>query len=176
VHAEPHFGTPSHYQSFAKSFVFKNIVAKEGLPKHNPSGLGAGGPRFKSGRPDQIFKILTRMCQLLCPLNRQMGTLAHSQPHATITVKLFCFSRNTQNRTVVFGSPPAWAHDSRPQQLQGVLLTINNSNKSGNLLFAQSQPQICEGVGFWHSFGRVEVLLIHERLWWLPKAFSRGRR
>jgi hypothetical protein len=36
-----------------------------------------------------------------------MGTFAHSQPHATITAKLFCFSRNVENRTVVFGSPPA---------------------------------------------------------------------
>jgi len=36
-----------------KSFVFKNKVAREGLPRHDPSGLGAGNPRFKSGRPDQ---------------------------------------------------------------------------------------------------------------------------
>jgi hypothetical protein len=36
-----------------------------------------------------------------------MGTFAHSQPHATITTKLFCFSRNVENRRVVFGSPPA---------------------------------------------------------------------
>jgi hypothetical protein len=48
-----------------------------------------------------------RLCQLLCPPNRQMGTFAHSQPHATITAKLFCFSRNVENRTVVFASPPA---------------------------------------------------------------------
>jgi hypothetical protein len=42
----------------AKSFVFKNIGAKEGLKKDDPSGLGAGGPRFKSGRPDQnIFCV-----------------------------------------------------------------------------------------------------------------------
>jgi hypothetical protein len=38
---------------FRKSFAFKNNVAKEGLKKDNPAGLGAGGPRFKSGRPDQ---------------------------------------------------------------------------------------------------------------------------
>jgi hypothetical protein len=48
---------------FAKSFVFRNNVAKEGLRKDNPSGLGAGGPRFKSGRPDQnisrgFFRLL----------------------------------------------------------------------------------------------------------------------
>jgi len=36
-----------------------------------------------------------------------MGTLAHSQPHATIVPKLFSFSKNVENRTVVFGSAPA---------------------------------------------------------------------
>jgi hypothetical protein len=59
-------------------------------------------PRFRSreGTP-------SRLCQLLCPSNRQMGTVAHSQTHATITVKLFCFSRNVENKTVVCGRPPA---------------------------------------------------------------------
>src|ERR1700747_3523788 len=56
VHAEP----PSHIVAlrpttkfFAKSFVFINNGAKEGLNKDNPPALGAGGLRFKSGRPDQ---------------------------------------------------------------------------------------------------------------------------
>ena len=40
---------------FGKSFVFKNNVAGKGLPKHDPSGLGAGGLEFKSRRPDQLF-------------------------------------------------------------------------------------------------------------------------
>src|SRR5712664_318203 len=53
------------------------------------------------------MRALSRSCQLLCPPNRQMGTFAHSQLHATIRAKLFCFSRNVENRTVVFGSPPA---------------------------------------------------------------------
>jgi len=48
-----------------------------------------------------------RLCRLLCPLNRQMGTVPHSQPHATIMPKLFIFSKNVENRTVVFGSAPA---------------------------------------------------------------------
>src|SRR5882724_9051209 len=47
------------------------------------------------------------MCQLLCPPNRQMGTSAHGQPHATITTKLFCFSGNTGNRRLVLSRPPA---------------------------------------------------------------------
>jgi hypothetical protein len=53
------------------------------------------------------MRALSRLCQLLCPPNRQMGTFAHSQPHATITAKLFCFSRNVESRRVVFGRPPA---------------------------------------------------------------------
>jgi len=39
--------------SFAKPFIFKIEIEKEGLPRDSPAGLGAGGPRFKSGRPDQ---------------------------------------------------------------------------------------------------------------------------
>ena len=49
----------------------------------------------------------SRLCQLLCPPSRQMGTVAHSQPHATITTKSFCFSSNAENRRVVASSPPA---------------------------------------------------------------------
>jgi len=43
----------------------------------------------------------------LCPPNRQMGTSAHGQPHATITTKLFWFSGNTGNRRLVLSRPPA---------------------------------------------------------------------
>jgi len=39
--------------SFAKPFIFKVAIEKEGLPRGNPAGLGAGGPEFKSRRPDQ---------------------------------------------------------------------------------------------------------------------------
>jgi len=49
----------------------------------------------------------SEMCQLLCPPYIQMGTVGHSQTHATITTKLFCFSSNVENRRVAFGSPPA---------------------------------------------------------------------
>jgi hypothetical protein len=38
---------------FSNSFVFNTKIEKEGLPRGSPAGLGAGGPRFKSGRPDQ---------------------------------------------------------------------------------------------------------------------------
>jgi hypothetical protein len=38
---------------FSKSFVFKTEIEKEGLPGDITPALGAGSPRFKSGRPDQ---------------------------------------------------------------------------------------------------------------------------
>ena len=44
---------------FSNSFVFKTEIEKEGLPRDIAPALGAGGPRFKSGRPDQnISRIL----------------------------------------------------------------------------------------------------------------------
>ena len=42
---------------FSNSFIFKNKIEKEGLPRDGPAGLGAGGPRFKSGRPDQTSRV-----------------------------------------------------------------------------------------------------------------------
>jgi len=43
---------------FSNSFVFKNEIEKEGLPSDSPADLGAGGPRFKSGRPAQSLLCL----------------------------------------------------------------------------------------------------------------------
>jgi hypothetical protein len=43
---------------------------------------------------------------------------------------------STTKRNLVARLP--WAHDSRLQQLRPLHLTTNVSNKSGNLLFAQS--------------------------------------
>jgi len=40
---------------FSISFVFKNTIEKEGLPGDITPALGAGGPRFESGRPDQKY-------------------------------------------------------------------------------------------------------------------------
>ena len=37
---------------FSNSFVFKTEIQMEGLPADITPALGAGGPRFKSGRPD----------------------------------------------------------------------------------------------------------------------------
>jgi hypothetical protein len=41
--------------SFAKPFIFKIKIEKEGLPRDSPAGLGAGGPEFKSRRPDHLL-------------------------------------------------------------------------------------------------------------------------
>jgi hypothetical protein len=44
---------PATTKYFSNSFVFKTKIEKEGLPRDDTPALGAGGPRFKSGRPDQ---------------------------------------------------------------------------------------------------------------------------
>jgi hypothetical protein len=55
---------------FSNSFVSKNKIEKEGVPRDSPAGLGAGGPRFKSGRPDQIIsRIFFRLCKTLFTQN-----------------------------------------------------------------------------------------------------------
>jgi hypothetical protein len=47
---------------FSNSFICKNKIEKEGLPKDSPAGLGAGGPEFKSRRPDQnISRVFFRL-------------------------------------------------------------------------------------------------------------------
>jgi len=40
---------------FSNSFIFKPKIEKEGLPSDSPAGLGAGGLRFESGRPDHLL-------------------------------------------------------------------------------------------------------------------------
>jgi hypothetical protein len=49
-HISVHLAT-TKYSSI--SFICKNKIEKEGLPSDSPAGLGAGGPEFKSRRPDQ---------------------------------------------------------------------------------------------------------------------------
>ena len=50
---------PATTKYFPNSFVFKTKIEKEGLRSDSPAGLGAGGLRFESGRPDQSFLRLT---------------------------------------------------------------------------------------------------------------------
>ena len=40
---------------FSNSFIFKTEIEKEGLPGDIAPALGAGGPEFKSRRPDQKY-------------------------------------------------------------------------------------------------------------------------
>jgi len=66
---------------FSNSFVFKTKIEKEGLPRDSTPGLGAGGPRFKSGRPDQniprvFFSLLNApFTEILTVGIRQTGGL-----------------------------------------------------------------------------------------------------
>jgi len=48
-HISIHLATTKY---LSNSFVFKNTIEKEGLPSDSPAALGAGGPEFKSRRPD----------------------------------------------------------------------------------------------------------------------------
>src|SRR6266478_7685488 len=60
---------------------------------------------------DPVFEswasVPFRVCQLLCPPYKHLGTFGHSQPHATITTKLFCFSGSIENKRVVLIGMPA---------------------------------------------------------------------
>jgi len=49
-HISAHRATTKY---FSNSFVFKTKIEKEGLPGDSTPDLGAGGPEFKSRRPDQ---------------------------------------------------------------------------------------------------------------------------
>jgi hypothetical protein len=40
---------------FSNWFIFKTEIEKEALPRDRTPDLGAGGPRFESGRPDQNY-------------------------------------------------------------------------------------------------------------------------
>ena len=66
---------------FSNSFVLKNNIEKEGLPGGGPVGLGAGGPEFKSRRPDQniprvFFSLLKARFTQNSPVEfRQTGRL-----------------------------------------------------------------------------------------------------
>jgi hypothetical protein len=45
------------------SFVFRKQIEKEGLSGDSTPVLGAGGPEFKSRRPDQTFQRLAGISQ-----------------------------------------------------------------------------------------------------------------
>jgi hypothetical protein len=53
---------------FCNSFVSTTNIEKEGLPRDRTPDLGAGGLRFKSGRPDQ------NILRIFCSLSRALFT------------------------------------------------------------------------------------------------------
>jgi hypothetical protein len=57
---------------FSNSFALKPNIEKEGLPRDRTPDLGAGGLRFKSGRPDQKYLA----CILLL-----IESAVHLKPH-----------------------------------------------------------------------------------------------
>jgi hypothetical protein len=63
---------------FSISFIFKNKIEKEGLPKDSPARLDAGGPRFKSGRRDQFTFFVSHHIETLAFLLKPLG-ISHQQ-------------------------------------------------------------------------------------------------
>jgi hypothetical protein len=64
-HISLHHATTKY---FSNLFVFKNKIEEEGLPSDSPAGLGAGGPEFKSRRPDQ------NISRVFCSLSKAKFT------------------------------------------------------------------------------------------------------
>jgi len=71
-HISAHRATTKY---FCNSFVFKPNIEKEGLPRDSTPDLGAGGPRFKSARPDQFHlnQELAKAQFLHCYIVVQLG-------------------------------------------------------------------------------------------------------
>ena len=58
-------------------FTFKNEIEKEGLPRDSTPDLGAGGPEFKSRRPDQnISRVFFSLLKAPFTSNPICGILA----------------------------------------------------------------------------------------------------
>ena len=90
-HTSVHRATTKY---FSNSFVFKTKIEKEGLPGDSTSDLGAGGPEFKSPRPDPkylaCFVLLIEApftsnatCGILADRSSQFASrlLSDSSPH-----------------------------------------------------------------------------------------------
>jgi hypothetical protein len=68
---------PATTKYFSNLFVFKTKIEKEGLPRDDTPDLGAGGPRFKSGRPDQnILRVFFSLLNAPFTSNPICGILA----------------------------------------------------------------------------------------------------
>jgi hypothetical protein len=96
-HTSVHRATTKY---FSNSFVFKTKIEKEGLPRGSPAGLGAGGPEFKSRRPDQSILFVLHyleshmfFLQLLWISRRQEVGFAN---HSISITSLHCAQSRTQ--------------------------------------------------------------------------------
>jgi hypothetical protein len=56
---------PATTKYFSNSFVLKNKIEKEGLPRDSLAGLGAGGPEFKM--PRLVLRLRDNFCARLLP-------------------------------------------------------------------------------------------------------------
>ena len=68
---------PGTTKYFSNSFVSKTKIEKEGLPRDSTPALGAGGPEFKSRRPDQnISRVFFSLLKAPFTSNPISGILA----------------------------------------------------------------------------------------------------
>jgi len=97
----------------SNNFCVLDVSATERPRCSNAQEGSSGATRRRAGHPtavasprnhSSLFRHANlgqappRMCRLLCPPCRHLGTFAHSQTHAAIATKLFCFSSNAENR------------------------------------------------------------------------------
>jgi hypothetical protein len=59
---------------FPNSFLFKNEIEKEGLPRDVTPALGAGGPEFKSRRPDHLLLYFQLILSDNLELETELGS------------------------------------------------------------------------------------------------------
>jgi hypothetical protein len=85
-------------KNFSNSFVFKIKIEKEGLPSDSPAGLGAGGPEFKSRRPDQMYPAyFLQLIESTFHPKLRCGILAHrSSEFASPLILEISFRLNIQ--------------------------------------------------------------------------------
>jgi len=60
MHAEPHFHTSCTSISFAKPFILKMEIGKEGLPRDSPAALGGEAP-VQIRRPTNHFFVFPQL-------------------------------------------------------------------------------------------------------------------
>jgi hypothetical protein len=74
-HISVHHATTKYSSN---SFVLNNEIEKEGLPRDSLAGLGAGGPRFESGRPTKSIPYFLQLVKSVLHAKLQYGVPADS--------------------------------------------------------------------------------------------------